>query len=237
MHQAYLPSDKTNMKRPILAFTLCTLLATTNSFLRAQDALPIAEAVPTGTQPPVTPTDATPKLPNAEALEAKARPITITVELLSGMRIVGVLTDNMQLSMQTSFGTASIPTGEIAAVRLASKEDTTTTIVLLNGDSITGATDIKMVTVETEWGSAKVNGTAIQSIYFVPEVKWTKSNTINGPRWSLVDAKAQPGPQTTGAPGVQPTLGSGTIPGQPGTLNRPVAPNAIAPILNAPRSN
>ena len=39
---------------------------------------------------------------------------------------------------------------------------------MLNGDSITGATDVKLMTVETEWGVAQINGQSIQSILFVP---------------------------------------------------------------------
>ena len=61
---------------------------------------------------------------------------------------------------------------------------------MLNGDSITGATDVKNVTVETEWGMAQVNGQNISSILFVPGLSWTASDGLNGKRWSLVNAKS-----------------------------------------------
>lgn len=174
---------------------------------------PIGEAVP------ATIPSAVPIAPRSDSSgEAKARPVTVTAELLSGLKITGVLVDNMQLAMQTTFGQASIPMAEIAAVRLASRDDTTTTIVMLNGDSITGATDLKIVTIETEWGSAKINGSAIQSLFFVPEVQWTRSNSISGPRWILVDGKPAQGPSLA-----SPNLGAtGTS-----TQNRPTIPGSV----------
>lgn len=67
------------------------------------------------------------------------------------------------------------------------------TVVMLNGDSITGATDIKLITVETEWGTASVNGPSIASIMFIPGLKWNSGTGLNGKRWSLSDEKTDAG--------------------------------------------
>ncbi len=69
---------------------------------------------------------------------------------------------------------------------------------MLNGDSITGASDVKSVTIETEWGSAKINGQNISSMMFVPGLEWQSINGLNGARWTLTEAKAKP---TNPAPG------------------------------------
>lgn len=177
-----------------------------------QEAL--GEAVPT------VPSAASPNA--ASTKDAQARPVTVTVELFTGLKITGVLVDNMQLTMATTFGQASIPAAEVAAVRLAARDDSTTTIVMLNGDSITGATDLKIVTVETEWGSAKINGSAIQSIFFVPDVQWSRTNSISGPRWILVDNKTQPAATT----GTVPTTGTVNSTGANSGAAQPTIPLA-----------
>jgi hypothetical protein len=169
---------------------------------------------------------------------AKARPLTITVELTSDTKIAGTLVETNQLMMKTSFGEASIPLSEVAGIRFASANDNSTTVVMLNGDSITGATDLKMMTVETEWGTAKINGSSIQSVLFVPDLRWNASAGLSGKRWMLVDSK-QPGGQVVPAGGqVVPSTGT-NLPGtvvptggqpvvrRPGTLTNPVPPTIL----------
>ena len=103
------------------------------------------------------------------------------------------------------FGEAQIPLSEIAGVRFATGDETSTTVVMLNGDSITGATDTKFITVETEWGTAKINGSSLVSMLFVPGLQWESSHGLNGKRWSLVEAKPIPTSPT------RPTIPQGTV--------------------------
>ena len=128
-----------------------------------------------------------------EASKAKAmRPLTVATELVGETKITGTLVDSTAMEMKTSFGVAQIPLSEIAGVRFATGDETSTTVVMLNGDSITGATETKFVTVETEWGTAKINGSSLVSMLFVPGLQWESSNGLNGKRWSLVEAKPSP---------------------------------------------
>lgn len=140
---------------------------------------------------------------------AKVGQLTVSVDLLGGTKIVGTLTDVAQLPIKTAFGEANVPMSEVAGVKLASADDPSTTVIMKNGDSITGATDLKLVTVDTEWGTAKINGSNITSLLLLPDLKWNATMGLNGKRWSLVDSKAVPaplGPATTPAsPRTQPT--------------------------------
>ena len=136
----------------------------------------------------------------AVASSPKVRPLSVNVDLLSKTRLEGTLTDATTLEMQTSFGGASIPLSEVAGIRFASAENASTTVVMLNGDSITGATDVKLVTVETEWGTATINGSNISSIMFVPGLDWNPASGLNGKRWNLINQKAAVKPKTTTAP-------------------------------------
>ena len=127
-----------------------------------------------------------------------ARPLTVAVELYTSTTIAGTLVDNAQVSIKSAFGEAKIPMSQVAGIRFASAEDATTTVVMLNGDSITGATTINTVTVDTEWGQAKINGSAVQSLMLVPDLRWNATQSINGRRWNLVEATQAntPRPQT-----------------------------------------
>ncbi len=130
----------------------------------------------------------------AVASTSKVRPLSINVDLLSSTKISGTLTDATSLEMRTAFGVANIPLSEVAGIRFASADNASTTVVMLNGDSITGATDIKLMTVETEWGVATINGQNIASVLFVPGLAWNPQSGLNGKRWNLANAKTEPKP-------------------------------------------
>jgi len=132
-----------------------------------------------------------------------------------------------------SFGTASIPLSEVAGVRFASANDATTTVVMLNGDSITGATDIKLITVETERGTASVNGPSVASIMFVPGSQWNPQSGLSGKRWSLSDVE-------TGEPASAPPAAGGNIRGTAVSSSNfapPPRSNSTLPALQSYPSN
>ncbi len=197
----YLISSVTimNMSRLLLVCTLVSVGANA-SILVAQDG----EATATAVRTPA-------------ASVTKMAPLTVTVELMGGQKITGTLTEVTLLPIRTAFGEASVPLSEVAGVKLATGEDTSTTIILKNGDSITGATDLKVVSVDTEWGSAKINGSSITSLLLLPDLKWNASIGLSGKRWSLVDGKSV-------------TAGQSVPVGQPG-IPLPGLPNLPAPRL------
>jgi hypothetical protein len=185
-----------------------------SSLVRAQE--PLAEAIVVDSK-------------GQDTLKKQAtRPLTVSVELTSQAVIAGTLLETEQIQMKTSFGEATIPLSEIAGIRLATPQDTTTTVVMLNGDSITGAVDLKNILVETEWGSAKINGSAILSIMLVPDLKWVNSNSLNGRRWFLVDAKEA-------AAAAAPRSTPSTTPPAAGANRLPNPSNPNAPVSSAPR--
>ncbi len=173
------------MKSTLSRLMACAAVAALTMFAaeaQAQQDTPVAKAAPVAKSV---------AKPVARAVaSSKVRPLSVSVDLISPTKILGTLTDTTSLDMRTSFGTANIPLSEVAGIRFASAENASTTVVMLNGDSITGATDVKLVTVETEWGVATVNGQNIASIMFVPGLTWNSTNGLNGKRWSLVNAKA-----------------------------------------------
>ena len=119
--------------------------------------------------------------------EGTLRPLTVTLDLLSGTKLEGTLLNMSEIKMKTSFGEAVMPLNEVAGIRLAEAGNGTTTIILHNGDSVTGGTELQQVDIITEWGRAEVNGSTILSILFTQGVKWESDPGFTGARWKLVE--------------------------------------------------
>ena len=190
-------------------FFLCSMLAITAncSLLVAQEK----EATATAVRAPAVSV-------------SKMGPLTVTVEMLGGQKISGTLTEITDLAFRLgAVGDVKVMLSEVAGIKMASADDPSTTIIFKNGDSVTGATDLKTVSVDTEWGSAKINGSSITSLMLLPDLKWNASIGLNGKRWSLVDGKnipsGQPG-QLNPSSVVQPGTRTTTQP-----TSRVVSPN------------
>jgi len=191
-----------------LSLAFCLGLICIPSHVTAQDEV-LAEAV---AEPAAA---AGSELASATPDKPQPRPLTVSVGLLDDTRLTGTLIDSNTIAIKTAFGEAAIPLSEVAGIRFPASEDTGTTIVMLNGDSITGATDLKFVSIETVWGSAKINGANIGSLLFVPGLAWTNNEVLGGKRWSLVESAAQPASPPT-APGLSaPQLNSPIRVGNP----------------------
>ena len=180
----------------VAALALTAVLSSTASAQKPATK-PVAKAKPVKAQPIAKATKSTQKVASAAPT---VRPLSVTVDLISKDRLEGTLTDKTSLDMQTSFGGASIPLSEVAGIRFASAENASTTVVMLNGDSITGATDVKLITVETEWGTASIHGQNISSILFVPGLSWNPATGLSGKRWDLINTKKQAAPPRSTAP-------------------------------------
>jgi hypothetical protein len=136
------------------------------------------------------------------------------------MKLQGELTEVDQWSMKTSFGTTNLPLSTVAGMRMAQEGSAMTTVVLHNGDNLTGAVQLDQVVIQTEWGRAEINGNHIASILFTPGLKWSSETGLNGMRWRLVaDEPGRTAPAAPGAPG-QPGR-PGTAPNQPQQPGRP----------------
>ncbi len=216
---------------------LMVLAASSLSFATAHrikaDDDEVVKAVPTA-----KPIEAKPKASGTpmDRVNAKVRPLNATIDLETGATISGTLVEVDVLNIKTAFGEAAPPLAEIAGIRFPQGDDVSTTVAMLNGDSITGATDVKMVVVDTDWGQARINGSSIRSILLIPNLEWTAVTGISGKRWTLQESKPQPaaGAAPTPTPGQPPRtttnppmnsqggnvfIPSGTvIPSRPGTF-------------------
>jgi hypothetical protein len=126
--------------------------------------------------------------------ESTIRPLLVRIQLSNENELKGTLLQTTTLDMKTSFGPAEIPLNEVAGIRMAQEGNASTTVVLHNGDSITGAAEFDSLSLETEWGKAEVNAPHITSIMFNEGLHWVSEKGLNGERWKLSDQ-----PETTQA--------------------------------------
>jgi len=189
----------------------------------ADDAPPPPAAAPRKAVPvPVAdPNLAAP--PSAElALKPKLQPQSVVVTLISGATMSGTLSDADQWVMKTTFGTTNLPLSAVAGIRMAQEGSATTTVVLHNGDTITGAVEFDHVAIQTDWGRAEILGTHVASILFTSGLKWISEPGLNGTRWRLVAEEPR---ANTPAP-VNPPAPAASAAAQPraaSAANRPVA--------------
>lgn len=113
------------------------------------------------------------------------RQLNVIAELHEGTKLTGTLTDLKELVLRTSFGETNIPLSEVAGIRFAPADSESTTVVMLNGDSITGATEVELMTVATQWGIAEIKGDNIASVMFVTGLAWESQVGLTGDRWNL----------------------------------------------------
>ncbi len=95
------------------------------------------------------------------------------------------------IELNSLFGNAKIPLHTIAGIRFAQGANEQTTVVLLNGDALTGDVNLPELSFVSDWGEAVVNGSHLVSVVFRDDLAWSSVNTPNGRRWRLT--KVQPG--------------------------------------------
>ena len=129
--------------------------------------------------------DADDAVSNAEAVAAS----TMKIKLRGDMELSGTPMDVDSITVNSLFGQAKLPIHTVAGVRFAQKADEQTTIVLQNGDVITGELGMENLKIVSEWGEATVNIPHIETIVFRSDLAWTPVNTGGGTRWRLTKVR------------------------------------------------
>ncbi len=132
-----------------------------------------------------------------ETAIAPAPPKPAIVELKSGLKLDGQLASG-PIPCLVMFGEASLPLETIRGIRMSDElvndeagqaRPTSATIVLENGDSLTGMPRLEVIRLQTDWGEAIVKLTHVKSLLLTSEsVTWQQ---LEG-RWRLIPVELTP---------------------------------------------
>lgn len=110
---------------------------------------------------------------------------SIIIQIRDGIEIEGTPVGVESVSVNSLFGEAKIPIHTIAGIHFGDNDKSESTIVLLNGDALTGEITLSEMACIADWGEAKINVQSIESIVFRRDLKWSSIDTPNGRRWQL----------------------------------------------------
>ena len=136
-----------------------------------------------------------PNLPAQEKAEETASTTTIvdstmTVKLRGDLELKGTPVELETVQVHSLFGVADLPLHTIAGVRFAQDANEQTTVVLQNGDVLTGELAIEDLKFIADWGEATVHVAHVRSIVFRPDLVWSPVKSGNGTRWRLTKQNA-----------------------------------------------
>ena len=110
---------------------------------------------------------------------------SMKMTLQNKLELSGTPVDLEAIEMSSLFGEAKIPLHTIAGIRFAQGPEEQTTVVLLNGDALTGYINLADINFVSDWGEAKVNVAHVVSVVFRDDLAWSGVATPNGKRWRL----------------------------------------------------
>ena len=102
------------------------------------------------------------------------------------MKLTGELTEVDQWTMKTTFGTTNLPLSTVAGIRMAQEGNAMTTVVLHNGDNLTGAITARSGRDSDRMGPSRNQRQPRGFDLVHAGLKWSSETGLNGMRWKLV---------------------------------------------------
>lgn len=154
------------------------------------------------------------------------------IELTNGLKLTGHLAA-APIPFQVMFGHVALPLETIRGIRIAdpvrsdvgSPQLISATIILENGDSLTGMPRVDVIQLQTEWGEAVVKLTHLKSVVLTSDdVIWEEHDR----RWRLVPPQPPPAQSedTAAPPPIDPAADLPPPPLNPATV--PAVPTVPA---------
>ncbi len=115
---------------------------------------------------------------------------TMKMTLRNQLELSGSPVNVENIQLNSLFGDTKIPLHTIAGIRFAQEGNEQTTVVLLNGDALTGDVNLAELDFVSDWGEATVSGSHLVSVVFRDDLAWSAVNTPNGRRWRLTKVQS-----------------------------------------------
>lgn len=134
---------------------------------------------------------------------------SMNLKLKKGLDLKGTPLELESIKMTSIIGEIDIPLHTIAGVKFPEKTGEPHTVVLHNGDSLTGDVQLNAVKIVSAWGEASVNSSELTHLVFGDDLRWTKDTSSNNGRWRLSRVTTPP-PGTRSTSAARPTTTSQT---------------------------
>ena len=125
---------------------------------------------------------------------------SMNLKLKKGLDLKGTPLELESVKMTSIIGEIDIPLHTIAGIKFPNKSGEPHTVVLHNGDSLTGDVQLNAVKIVSPWGEASVNASELSHIVFGDSLRWTNDTSSGNGRWRLsrvTAPAAQPRPAST----------------------------------------
>ena len=111
---------------------------------------------------------------------------TLTLKLRRGLDLQGAPVEMENVELISIIGKVTIPSHTVAGIRFPQKPGEPATVILHNGDSLTGELAMPHIKVISQWGEATVNANELVYANFARNLSWTTDIALNGGnRWRL----------------------------------------------------
>jgi hypothetical protein len=110
----------------------------------------------------------------------------VKLSLKNGLEFTGNRIDLDSITVNSLFGHTTIPIDVIAGIRFAQGDQERTTIVLHNGDTLTGEIDPTSFSFVSNWGESTIDMHQVVWVVFRPGLSWSTISTPAGTRWTLI---------------------------------------------------
>lgn len=178
--------------RCIVCFLASLLVLGISARINAQSEEPTPVAQPKSALPDPATVEAATEGGKKEAAAKDVGPAKMRMLLKNKLDLSGTPVELESVKINGLFGEASIPLATIAGIRFGQGSGEQSTVVLLNGDAITGELALTEVRMVADWGEARVFADHIVYIVLQPDLRWSSVQTPNGLRWRLEKAVSYP---------------------------------------------
>ncbi len=140
-------------------------------------------------------TPATMNFAAAQSVEGPADSV-VFISVSQNRELTGSVVELDELSVSTSFGEVKVPMNKIDGIKMNIGEGNGAVLAFKNGDMLSGKVNLEKVKLKTDWGTAHIDATQIETITTDKNARFFTDNTTGGSGWRFT--KAQPVPVRQG---------------------------------------
>lgn len=112
----------------------------------------------------------------------------VFVKVTQNREISGALIDLTEIKVTTSFGEVAIPMSKVDGIKMHADANDSAVIAFKNGDLVTGKIAIDVVKLKTDWGTAHVNASQIETLTIDRNARFYSDNAGGAKSWRFTKA-------------------------------------------------